>query len=881
MKKIFGMALAVLLLGNSVEAAQVQGNLAGVRADDSSVEVSADTYEAYYSRGFAYFKDGKSQLAAEEFEKALVLDSENANNIEIYVALGECYCRFYKNKEALGALNKALDLVPSDDKARLIQVYRLRGRAYEQMKEYESALADINKAIEISAGRELSLYYQLATTHQKAGNKEAAFKSYTKAIELEPENSEHYRARSGGYKNEGEYELALADLDKVIEKSSQPSAKDYCDRAMLLLVTQRNERFEEGIQSLSKAIEIDPNYEWAYEMRSDFYRVVMRYDLALADLDILIKKTPHHWRRAHYYDKRAEVFLASGDNEGALKEYSKAAEASPKSDYAHSKRIRIFEEMKRYDLAIAEVDIVIKKVSTPSEKAEYYHRRGRLLEENGDDIGALKGYSKAIELQPKSGWNYEWLLRSRIGIYRKMKKYDLALQDIDLMMEQSSTLKAYHYRLRGDILEESGNLEEALIAATKAIEISPKDSSNYSTRISIYRKMKKYNLALVDADVMIAERLASGGLGYMPGYAHLLKGEILEEVGDKEGAIREYSKAIELNPSHIHAYKLRAILYHDAKKYDLALADIHVVINKISLPSAENYWLRGSILEALGDRKGAIQDFARAVEIDPTYLLAYQSRFGNYEITGNPDLMRSMVDSLIKHVLYPWDKSLEYYQRGNIWMRVGDYEEAFKEYTRAIEINPNNISAYEKRSRVYVKMEKYGLALADINTMIKRAPSSNSNHYVLRGRVLLKSGDEKGALKEYARAIKMNESDLLAYFERAEIYEKQGKYDLALADCTLLVLKKPEAPGWHYRRAEIYYRMGDKESATKGFEKALELSPEFPRSAYRLGKIYENYFEEKETASTYYHLALKGTHPELEKEIIQKAEEAIQRLEGQ
>ena len=225
MKKIFGMALAVLLLGNSVEAAQVQGNPVAFGDSDSqgiqNAEVAEDTYDAYYLNGVGYMATNRNKLAIEEFQKALALEPNNVKNVRIYMALGHCYCNLFKNQEAVEALNKAIEL-GSDDKNVMSQVYANRGRAYHQMGKYENAVADVNKAVAISPTPKAVFYFHLAISYGKMGNKKAMFQNYAKAIETAPEDIGYYRLRATAYEEEKEYKLALADINIAIKKSAKP-----------------------------------------------------------------------------------------------------------------------------------------------------------------------------------------------------------------------------------------------------------------------------------------------------------------------------------------------------------------------------------------------------------------------------------------------------------------------------------------------------------------------------------------------------------------------------------------------------------------------------------------------------------------------------------
>lgn len=73
--------------------------------------------------------------------------------------------------------------------------------------------------------------------------------------------------------------------------------------------------------------------------------------------------------------------------------------------------------------------------------------------------------------------------------------------------------------------------------------------------------------------------------------AWLARGSVYLKMGNTENAIRDFSKAIEINPNHPKAYHLR-----------------------------------GLAREMAGENDRALMDFGKAIEIDPEYGAAYYSR---------------------------------------------------------------------------------------------------------------------------------------------------------------------------------------------------------------------------------------------------------------
>jgi tetratricopeptide (TPR) repeat protein len=102
-------------------------------------------------------------------------------------------------------------------------------------------------------------------------------------------------------------------------------------------------------------------------------------------------------------------------------------------------------------------------------------------------------------------------------------------------------------------------------------------------------------------------------------------GDAKQQKGDSDGAIADYTKAIELNPKDARAYSRRGRAKVSKGDYDAAVADCAKAI-ELDPRFAEAYKNRGIAKENKGDRDGAIVDYSKAIELDPKYAAAYYDR---------------------------------------------------------------------------------------------------------------------------------------------------------------------------------------------------------------------------------------------------------------
>ena len=124
--------------------------------------------------------------------------------------------------------------------------------------------------------------------------------------------------------------------------------------------------------------------------------------------------------------------------------------------------------------------------------------------------------------------------------------------------------------MRGLILSQLGRNAEALECFNNVIEMHPEHGVAYLFRSQFYFVKYKLDLAMQDIDMAIQLK------GTCPqNYFH--KGEIYRKLKNCEEAIKEYTKAIELDPSYYEALVERGYLYNakgeeEKSRSDLALA---------------------------------------------------------------------------------------------------------------------------------------------------------------------------------------------------------------------------------------------------------------------------------------------------------------------
>ena len=103
---------------------------------------------------------------------------------------------------------------------------------------------------------------------------------------------------------------------------------------------------------------------------------------------------------------------------------------------------------------------------------------------------------------------------------------------------------------------------------------------------------------------------------------------------DFEKAVRDYTRAIQINKGQADIYYNRGLLYVKMKKYDLAVKDFDEVI-KLNPRDADVYCNRGGVNNQLGKIDLSIKDYTEALKIRPNDADALYSRGVVYMSMGN------------------------------------------------------------------------------------------------------------------------------------------------------------------------------------------------------------------------------------------------------
>lgn len=291
--------------------------------------------------------------------------------------------------------------------------------------------------------------------------------------------------------------------------------------------------------------------------------------------------------------------------EARLSELNQLIAGNPDNDSLLHQRALLLISMKRFDEAHRDMQ---KAVSLDSSKASYFLTLSDIYFAGNRITYAQKALIKASELEPQNLKAHSKLAE----IYFLLRKYNESLEQTSQMLKIAPG-NALAYFIRGMCYKETGDTNRALSAFQSAIE-NDRDYYNAYMQAGILLQVKNNPLCM---------EYFNNALRIKPESEEALYGRamFLQENGDYDRAIQDYTQILKINPRNKNAhYNLGYVHYTYLKVYSQAIKHYDDAI--AADPNyAEAYYSRGLCYEAVGNIDAAIADYQKSLQLKPGYEL--------------------------------------------------------------------------------------------------------------------------------------------------------------------------------------------------------------------------------------------------------------------
>jgi len=197
--------------------------------------------------------------------------------------------------------------------------------------------------------------------------------------------------------------------------------------------------------------------------------------------------------------------------------------------------------------------------------------------------------------------------------------------------------------------------------------------------------------------------------------------------------------------------------------------------------------------------------------------------------------------SLVLWVALSWSVSaqsaMELTESGNSKMKEGNSLGAIKDYTAAIQEDPEFAEAYYGRGSVFAELDQFEEALTDLDKALALEPTLTEIYYN-KAYIFAALEDYDRALNEYNKYLEVHPEEAQAWLARAEIKHMQNGLDAARSDYENFLKLEWDAGQKHLIRSEVLLKLGDTSASIEELNKHIAKAPP-DHKLYRMrGGIY-------------------------------------------
>ncbi len=242
-----------------------------------------------------------------------------------------------------------------------------------------------------------------------------------------------------------------------------------------------------------------------------------------------------------------------------------------------------------------------------------------------------------------------------------------------------------------------------------------------------------------------------------------------------------FKKLININPHHIEAFNNLGLLFARQGKYGDAVFVYEKGVEHN--PSAAVLFNNlGNIYYDTGKYEKALQMFKKSGELDPVFserlyhlgIEAFIKGSG-----GMDDAIAKLQDSVKQNV----NKAKTVHDLGVAYMERHMEDKAIDSFIRALNIDPNYLSAYVNLGYIYQHKEDYEKSIQSFEKAVILNPKS-AKLYNTIGLIYDKMDKPDIAVKMYKKAVLLDPTYANSHYMLGQLYQNRGNIDKAVAEFT-------------------------------------------------------------------------------------------------
>jgi tetratricopeptide (TPR) repeat protein len=250
---------------------------------------------------------------------------------------------------------------------------------------------------------------------------------------------------------------------------------------------------------------------------------------------------------------------------------------------------------------------------------------------------------------------------------------------------------------------------------------------------------------------------------------------------------------------------------------------------------AEAHTVRGDDLMVAGRHQEAIEQYERALHIEPDYARAHNN-------LGHELLQAGKIEEAIAHDeqalrLKP-DFAEAHYNLGLALAQTGRIKEGIAHYEQALRLKPDYADAHNNLANALAQTGRIGEAIAQYEHALRIKPDYAEAHSNL-GSVLLQEGKLSDAIAHFEQALRIKPDLAEAHSNLGVALGRAGRIEQAIAHYEQALRLKPDYAEARYNFGLALAQAGRVQEAMEQWQQTLRIKPDDVEAHYNLGIALE------------------------------------------
>jgi tetratricopeptide (TPR) repeat protein len=791
----WGASIEVAREARAAQTALQHGDATGATAHaQRAVNSAPQNSDLWFTLAYAARLSGQYALSVDAYRRGLALKPSSVQGLS---GLAQTYARMGRNAEAQQTLEQVLAANPRSDIDLQLAGELLLSTDPKQAIQYLQR----SEAVKAAPRTELLL----ARAYQRIGDGESAHKMLERARHSAPTNPEVLRAVASYYRDTSQYDQAIRILEDLHTKDVGTLAELGYSYALAGNPQAAARNYAAAASRAPRDIDIQLNASQAMLNAGEF-------DKATTLLNQAATLNPEHYR---VYALRGRLYAGEHRNEDAVREYEAALQHLPESVpegvlYPIALRVDLAEVYRDAD-NVANAERVTKDAAkaigaidvSASERPEFLRLRAATEVAAGNVDAAEKDLKEALQLEPRNGvllLNYANLLwkADRKEEARKTYREALAIDSAN-----AGALGAL-----GFLTREMGDSDAARGYFLEFAKKHPDDYVPYLALGDLYSANRQFPEAQASYEKAFHNSpnhplIVSGAMNasleaHHPAQAKEWLGRASKDVQRDPQVMREQERYLTMTGNYAESadlgYQVIQKLPKDREGVDYLAYDL-------------------LFLKRLDDAMEIVNRYQQVFDNDRDLPLIAGYVHANHK--EYEEAVREFTQAL---KIEP-NMAVGYMNRGYVYNDMRLATKAEQDFRKALALNPKYGEAHLGLAYALLQLRRSTAALKEAEVASRLLPESESLHLVkaegYRQRAMLAPAES-----EYRKALKLNPNNSTSYIALADVQYRGRKYTSAADTLHTALSVAPDSPVIFAQLARCYAQLGRQSEAMQAIESA-------------------------------------------------------------